>query len=227
MRIKIARGSKEDGIVIGNAFDKYGSSNPIVRKIMNGFDRELNKLVERVNPKDLHEVGCGEGYWIIQWYLRGINARGSDFSTQVINMAKENAVKNSLPEKLFSVRSIYDFDEEEDRAELIVCCEVLEHLENPEAALLNLQKITGKYVIISVPREPIWRILNMMRAKYLAELGNTPGHIQHWTKNGIVKLAANYFDVVEISTPFPWTMMLCRSRGFYEGEAWDRRFRLK
>jgi hypothetical protein len=30
-----------------------------------------------------------------------------------------------------------------------------------------------------VPREPIWRIGNMARGRYLGDLGNTPGHIQH------------------------------------------------
>lgn len=213
MKIEIAKGNKEDGVVIGNAFDKYGSSNPLVKKIMNGFDSELNKLIDKVNPKDVHEVGCGEGYWILQWHQKGINARGSDFSTQVIDMAKENAIKNKMPADMFSVRSIYDFCEA-DCAELIVCCEVLEHLEDPEAALLSLQKVTNKYIIISVPREPIWRILNMMRAKYITDLGNTPGHIQHWTKDEIVKLTANYFDILEVVSPFPWTMMLCCRKQF-------------
>lgn len=214
MKVEIAKGNKEGGVVIGNAFDKYGSSNPIVKIIMSGFDRELSKLVHKVNPKDVHEVGCGEGYWIIQWHQKGINVRGSDFSKQVIDMAKENAIKNRVPVSLFSVKSIYDLCEQ-DQAELIVCCEVLEHLESPEAAFRSLQKIATKYIIISVPREPIWRILNLMRAKYITDWGNTPGHIQHWTKNEIVKLATNYFDVIEIVTPFPWTMMLCRRKNLF------------
>ena len=36
--MKISNGFAEQGIVVGNTYDKYGSSNPIVRRIMRGFD---------------------------------------------------------------------------------------------------------------------------------------------------------------------------------------------
>jgi 2-polyprenyl-3-methyl-5-hydroxy-6-metoxy-1,4-benzoquinol methylase len=212
VEIKISKGNKEGGVVIGNAFDKYGSSNPLVKSLMGGFDRELNRLVRKVDPRDLHEIGCGEGYWVIRWHREGIRARGSDFSTQVIEIAKENAIKNDTPQNLFTIKSIYNLEKVADCAELIICCEVLEHLEDPDAALRNLQKVVSNYLIISVPREPIWRILNMLRAKYLTKLGNTPGHIQHWSRKKIVELVANYFDIVHVAAPFPWTMILCRNK---------------
>lgn len=211
MKIKIAKGNKQDGIVIGNAFDKYGSSNPVVKMIMRGFDDALSKFVNHVSPKEIHEVGCGEGYWVIKWRQQGINARGSDFSSEVIEIAKENAARANLSPELFAVKSVYHL-QKADSAELVVCCEVLEHLESPEAALQQLQQITGSHLIVSVPREPVWRMLNMLRAKYLRDFGNTPGHIQHWNKKQIVQLVQRYFDVVEVASPFPWTMMLCKNK---------------
>jgi len=63
-----------------------------------------------------------------------------------------------------------------------------------------------------VPREPIWRILNMARGKYWRALGNTPGHLQHWSRSGILGLLAEHFEIVEVRTPLPWTMVLCRAR---------------
>ena len=208
--MKISGGIKEDGIVIGNAYDKYGSKNPIVRWMMRGFNSSLSELVVKAAPKTIHEIGCGEGYWVMQWNQQGIDARGSDFSSKVIELARENAVDNGLDPDVYEQRSIYDVDTDHDSAELIVCCEVMEHLEHPEDGLRALQRIVKKHVILSVPREPIWCGLNIVRGKYLSKLGNTPGHIQHWSRLGFVKLVSNYFDVIEVKTPLPWTMILCR-----------------
>jgi len=208
--MKISGGLKEDGIVVGNTYDKYSSNNPIVRWMMKGFNDSLSELVSQVAPKTIHEIGCGEGHWVMQWNQQGIDARGSDFSSQVIEIACENAISKSIPANSYTQRSIYDVNSEKDSADLIVCCEVLEHLEYPGKALDALQEITEKYVILSVPREPIWCMLNMVRGKYVTKLGNTPGHIQHWSHASFVKLVEQYFDIVEVKTPFPWTMLLGR-----------------
>ncbi|WP_207642472.1 hypothetical protein, partial [Desulfosporosinus sp. I2] len=68
------------------------------------------------------------------------------------------------------------------------------------------------HIILSVPREPLWRILNLARGKYIPDLGNTPGHIQHWSKKSFLRLVNRYFDVLEVKSPLPWTMVLCRIR---------------
>lgn len=208
--MKISGGLKENGIVIGNTYDKYGSKNFIVQRIMKGFNASLSSLIEIAAPKSIHEIGCGEGYWVMQWNSRGISARGSDFSSQAINLARENARENKLSTTLFKQCNIYDVNSDNDSAELIVCCEVLEHLENPKDGLKALQEIVTDHLILSVPREPIWCALNMLRGKYLTKLGNTPGHLQHWSSMGFIKLISEYFDIVEVKHPLPWTMVLCR-----------------
>jgi 2-polyprenyl-3-methyl-5-hydroxy-6-metoxy-1,4-benzoquinol methylase len=210
MNLKISGGIKEDGIVVGNAYDKYGSQNPIVRWIMKGFADALSSLVIKVKPKTIHEIGCGEGYWVLDWNQQGIEARGSDFSEKVIALAHENAKDRGISPAIFAACSIYDIEPERDSADLIVCCEVLEHLEQPEAGLAALQRIATDYVVLSVPREPIWCALNLARGKYLTSLGNTPGHIQHWSTKTFIDLVGHYFDIVEVKTPLPWTMLLCR-----------------
>lgn len=210
--MKIAGGLKDDGIVVGNLTDKYGSKNFLIRKIMYGFHAALSELLIKVSPETIYEAGCGEGYWIIEWALQGFNARGSDFSEKVIELARMNAIAKGLSPDMFVVRDIYKLDPATDTADLIVCAEVLEHLEYPEEALRILQKITSGYIILSVPHEPIWRFLNILRLKYLGEFGNTPGHIQHWSRNSFVSMVERYFDVVEIRTPLPWIMILCRAR---------------
>lgn len=209
--MKISHGIEEDGVVVGNAYDKYGSENPLVKWIMDGFESTLAGFVSQVNPRTIHEVGCGEGYWVLDWLDKGVEARGSDFSETVISLAKSNAVTKGLNSSAFSVKSVYDLGKE-DSADLIVCCEVLEHLDSPEAGLEALQRCTPHHLILSVPREPLWRVLNLARGKYICELGNTPGHVQHWSTNKFVGLVGRYFEVVEIQQPLPWTMLLCRQK---------------
>lgn len=209
MGFKVSGGKSEEGVVFGNAFDKYGSKNPIVKWMMKGFDASLDNFVTRASPGSIHEVGCGEGFWVNKWNGQGLQAVGSDFSYDVIALARENATSAGLDPHVFNARSIYDLKPETDSADLIVCCEVMEHLDDPDQAMRVLQSLVKHYLIVSVPREPVWCALNMARGKYLKDFGNTPGHVQHWSKNAFIKFTGQYFRVLDVSSPFPWTMLLC------------------
>jgi ubiquinone/menaquinone biosynthesis C-methylase UbiE len=210
--MKIAGGLTERGVVVGNTYDKYGSRNPAVRWLMRGFSRALSDLVARAAPSSLHEVGCGEGYWVLRWSRQGLDARGSDFSAEAIGLARLNAAAQGVAEDRFQVRSVYELEPGRDRADLVVCCEVLEHLERPEEALRVLQRVAGRHLIFSVPREPVWRALNVARLRYVGSLGNTPGHLQHWSRAAFLRLLGRHFELLEVRSPLPWTMALCRLR---------------
>jgi 2-polyprenyl-3-methyl-5-hydroxy-6-metoxy-1,4-benzoquinol methylase len=212
MSLRLSKGQQEAGIVVGNTFDKYTSGNPLVRRLMGGFHSCLDALVTQAAPRTIHEVGCGEGYWTLRWHRQGYDSRGCDFSQAVIDLAQVNAVADGAPVELFRQRSIYDLDPSQDGADLLVCCEVLEHLEDPQLGLAALRSVVTDHLIISVPREPLWRILNLCRGEYIPQFGNTPGHLQHWSKRGFVKLLSPYFEVLAVRSPLPWTMALCRPR---------------
>ena len=207
--MKISGGQSENGIEIGNFYDKYNSKNPIVNILMQDFSRNLNSLVDATQTKDVHEVGCGEGYWVSEWASKGLKTQGSDFSSLAIDMAKEN-LKSLNQEADLKIKEIYDLTPEVDSATLVICCEVLEHLEQPRRALEALRNIAKPYLILSVPREPIWSILNMLRGKYWSNLGCTPGHIQKWSKSEFITLVGEYFEILETRSPLPWTMILCK-----------------
>ena len=207
----VAAGVEEDGVLAGNHYDKYGSRNPIVRRLMAGFENALDELVREAAARTVHEIGCGEGHWTIKWAGEGMNARGSDFSQQIIATAKDNAVRTGSQAQ-FRVASIYDLQRPADAAELVVCCEVLEHLEDPERALGVLSRLASPWLLASVPREPIWSAMNMARGKYLGALGNTPGHIQRWSTASFVRFLAARFEIITVRKPLPWTMVLARAR---------------
>jgi hypothetical protein len=66
------------------------------------------------------------------------------------------------------------------------------------------------HLLVSVPREPLWRMLNLARGAYWTSLGNTPGHLNHWSRRSFVELLSRHGEVVEARSPFPWTMLLVR-----------------
>ena len=194
----------------GNFYDKYGSRNPIVRILMNGFIREFDSLSRQARVTAAIEVGCGEGELSLRLARQGIAVRAYDISEDVIVEARKRASSRSISID-FEVASL-DQMRNVATAPLVVCCEVLEHLEHPHEGLEALESLTTNWLLASVPREPIWRILNLARGRYARELGNTPGHVNHWSKREFIAFVETRFQVVEIRCPLPWTMLLCRRR---------------
>ncbi len=193
----------------GNVYDKYGTSNPIARRLMTGFMAQLDELVELTGAAEAHEVGCGEGELAIRLARRGIRVRGTDAFPQVLDEARTRADAAGV-EIVFEATPVEQLEPARHGAELIVCCEVLEHLDDPERALDVLAGLARPWLIASVPREPLWRALNLARLSYVGELGNTPGHLNHWSKRDFVRFLTSRLEVVEVRTPTPWTMALCR-----------------
>jgi 2-polyprenyl-3-methyl-5-hydroxy-6-metoxy-1,4-benzoquinol methylase len=193
----------------GNVYDKYGTSNPVARRLMAGFMSQLDELVERTGASEAHEVGCGEGELAIRLASRGIRMRGTDAFPQVLEEARRRAAAASV-EIDFEATPVEELDPARHAAELVVCCEVLEHLGDPERALDVLASLARPWLLASVPREPLWRALNLARLSYVGELGNTPGHLNHWSRGEFVRFLTRRFEVVEVRSPTPWTMALCR-----------------
>ncbi|BCS90018.1 hypothetical protein PSDVSF_32600 [Pseudodesulfovibrio sediminis] len=197
--------------MVGNVTEKRGVSNPVSRYLVRQFDARIARIMTDLAPSTIMEVGCGEGE-MIKLALDNTAATivGADISDAVLATARKNvSSKRVRLEKM----SIYDIPiDQEFKAELVVCCEVLEHLEDPRAGLEKLHALTESHCLLSVPREPVWRALNMVRLAYLRDWGNTPGHLQHWSRRAFVNFVSELFEVTEVHTPLPWTIALCRKK---------------
>jgi len=197
-----------DGVVTGNTYDKYGSTNPVVRRLMARFDRDLDELLARAQPASVVDVGCGEGVLVQRWAKRlGAHARivGLDLEEESIQAGWARHREPNLSYEIMRGAEIPFAANEFDLASAI---EVLEHVPDPEATLAEMARCARGHLLASVPREPVWRMLNMARGAYVRELGNTPGHINHFSKRSFARLLARHGDVVELRSPFPWTMAL-------------------
>jgi len=194
----------------GNYYDKYAARNPLVRWMMRGFMAAFDDLVQLSGVSDrAMEIGCGEGELSIRLARGGMQVRSCDIADEAIVEARRRASLAGVG-VTFETCGIEAAVPGMGTAPLVVCCEVLEHLDDPLAALETLANISTDYLIVSVPREPLWRVLNMMRLRYVRELGNTPGHVNHWSRQGIIDLLSSRFEVLAVRSPLPWTMVLCR-----------------
>jgi 2-polyprenyl-3-methyl-5-hydroxy-6-metoxy-1,4-benzoquinol methylase len=198
-----------NGVVTGNTYDKYGSSNPVVRRLMGGFERTLQELFDRAAPATLLDVGCGEGVLVERWarQLGGGRVVGIDLEEESI---QAGWAERGAPNLEYRVMQAENLPFEENEFDLATAVEVLEHVPDPAHTLTEMGRCAERHLLVSVPREPLWRGLNMVRGAYISQLGNTPGHVNHWSRRSFVKLLSRYGDVIEVRSPFPWTMLLVR-----------------
>jgi len=197
----------ESGVVTGNTYDKYGSTNPVVRRLMTGFERDLDDLFELAAPRSLLDVGCGEGVLVHRWAGRLGEGRvvGMDLEEESIQAGWAERQAPNLEYRLMEGQELPFADGEFD---LACAIEVLEHVPDPQRTLTEMARCARRHLLVSVPREPLWRMLNMARGAYWTALGNTPGHLNHWSKTSFVELLSRHGEVVEVRSPFPWTMLL-------------------
>lgn len=207
--------SKHTRTEVGDLFtgvahaDKYQSGSWVAQKLVNNFMETILATVQQAGSADVHEVGCGEGHILGILATNNFKVRGCDISSESLTVARMESVKRNLAIPL-EKKSIYDLNADQDAADTVLCCEVLEHLTEPEEGLKKLLSITRKDLIISVPNEPVWHVLNMVRGKYLTALGNTPGHYQHWSKKQFTKFVAKHSNIISVKTPLPWILIHCR-----------------
>jgi len=198
-----------EGTVTGNTYDKYGSTNPVVRRLMAGFERTLDELFVRADPQSLLDVGCGEGVLTHKWAQRLGDKRivGIDLEDPAIQAEWEGRQAPNLEYRVMKAENLPFADGEFDVATAI---EVLEHVPDPAHTVAEMARVASGHLLVSVPREPLWRMLNMARGAYLKDLGNTPGHLNHWSKRSFAALLSQHGTVTEARSPFPWTMLLVR-----------------
>jgi 2-polyprenyl-3-methyl-5-hydroxy-6-metoxy-1,4-benzoquinol methylase len=190
----------------GNATDKYASGNPLTRRLLARFLDTLDASIRATAPDSILDVGCGEG--IVTERMAKLTAArtvGVDLGDQRL---RDHWGRREGPGLSFEAASAYDLPFEDDAFDCVCALEVLEHLERPRAALAELARVARGTLLLSVPREPIWRIVHMLAGRDLRQLGNTPGHVNHWSTRGFEQLVSEFGTITSVRRPFPWTMVV-------------------
>jgi ubiquinone/menaquinone biosynthesis C-methylase UbiE len=197
------------GVVIGNHTHKYTARNPAIRLLTERWVANLDRVLGQVSrdrsgraPELALEVGCGEGVIAARMHRRWDQVVALDLPD-----AGLRADWRGLPGPRFLHASALQLPFGDDQFDVVVAAEVLEHLPDPVRGLEEMARVGRRHLVLSVPREPIFRGCNLVAGRYVPDLGNTPGHLNHWSKRGFVRLVSQVAQVRDVTSPFPWTII--------------------
>ncbi len=193
--------------VAGNVYDKYGSANPIVRRLMASFYAAVDALVADASPSSVLDVGCGEG--VVTRRLAAAAAGrvvGLDLASPRLQAAWDGDA-GRVDYVVGDAQALPFADGEFDLVSLV---EMLQLVVEPDRALAEAARVARTAVLVTVPREPLWRALNVARGAYVRALGDTPGHLHHWSRRAIVDLVSTHARIVAVRSATPWTLVLAR-----------------
>ena len=189
---------------------KHESDNPIQRALIDNFHAKAVDMIRRARPSTILEVGCGEGYVLSALVEAGIDAElnGVELNERAVRVAKQRLGDRATIE----LQDARELASDGRRFDMVMMLEVLEHIPDPAQMLPILDSLTNGWLLLSVPWEPIFRGLNLMRLKNVSRLGNDPEHVNHWGRRGFERFVRERFDIIEMPQVFPWTMVLARTR---------------
>jgi len=184
---------------------KYTTRNPVARWLIRRFLDTVCRFVAEAAPKQALEVGCGGGFVLqhLRQALPWLTLDGLDLDQKAL----EHARRLNPGVRLFQ-GDLSGLGIRPGAYDLVLCLEVLEHLRDPERALLELRRIMRRSCLLSVPREPFFQLASLLRGKHLKSLGNHPGHLQRWSGKSFVNFCRHHLAVERVAYPFPWTLVL-------------------
>ena len=193
------------GVVIGNHTQKYRARNPAIRWLTSRWVANLDQLFTRLHPSGpgagrVLEVGCGEGV-----IADTLTRRFGEVVALDLPDAGLRADWRHYPGPRFLHASAHALPFADDQFDVVVAAEVLEHLPDPQLGLAEMARVGRRHLVLSVPHEPIFRGCNLATGRYVRDLGNTPGHLNHWTRRGFIRFVSQVADIRAVTSPFPWT----------------------
>lgn len=176
-------------------YEKYMTKNPLKRKMVERLNKKIvgyvQQICEQIREKDKDKVvkildaGCGEGFItdLLARNVENVELIGLEYTREAIDIAKA-----ANQEISFVQGDIYAIPFEKNEFDLVLCTEVLEHLERPDRALRELTRVASHTILLTVPSEPWFCMGNLLTLKNVSRFGNPIDHINHWTYGGFKKI---------------------------------------
>jgi SAM-dependent methyltransferase len=190
-------------------YEKFRTGNPVVKRLIDRFYGRIGAIVRPLEAESLLDAGCGEGETLARL--------GQDLPRRVaavdVDPAAAEFTAARIPMADVRTGSIGELPYPDDSFDLVLCLEVLEHVEDPAAALADLARVARRDLIVSVPDEPWFRLGSLARGRYVRTLGNHPEHLNHLTPRSLRRLLSTQLEVVSLRRSLPWLIAHCRVPG--------------
>jgi len=186
---------------------KHISGNPLQRWLLDRFHTAAAEMLADLRATAVLDAGCGEGFGMQAVLGEHARAVGLDYSVAAVRLARAQNMAAS-----FASGDVTRLPFADGAFDLVLCMEVLEHLVVPEAGLAELCRVSQRWLLLSVPNEPLFRGANFLRGKNVHAWGNAPEHLNHWSSRSFTRFVAQQCQITQVRRSFPWTIALCRVR---------------
>lgn len=204
-------GPETPDVVIGNHHHKYGSGNPLIRFLTERFLDALDELLDGAEADGgvtrILEVGCGEGEIAERLRDRFPHATVTALDLPDAGLREQWGPRQGVG---FLHGDAHRLPFADDAFDLVVAVEVCEHLSHPWSGLEEMARVCSRNLVVSVPREPMFRLGNFLTGRHVGAFGNTPGHLNHWGTPGFLRFVSQQAAVADIRLPVPWTAVRAR-----------------
>ncbi len=186
-------------------YKKHTTKSFLQQLLIDRFFSVLFSEIKKLHPESILDVGCGEGFTLQRLKDKGIAKKleGIEYLSRAIEIGNQ-----IHPDLKLRQGDIYNLPYKDNEFDLVLCTEVLEHLEDPRRALKELKRVAKRYCVISVPNEPWFMLGNFLRGKNVSRWGNDIEHIQHWTHSGIKRFVGKELAIIVAHTPLPWCILV-------------------
>ena len=149
------------------------------------FQREVYQraayLMQEHHWQTVLDIGCGSGYKLAH-YLGHFDATGVDFSPAIDQAMVDHPQHTWI--------NAEDFIAAHHQADMIICADVLEHVEDPDAFIKSVISVRGwKCILISTPER------NKRRGRLHYGPPPNPAHYREWSMPELKRFIQRYSPV--------------------------------
>jgi SAM-dependent methyltransferase len=190
---------------------KYSNKNPVQRLVLDRFFDAVVREIRTLRPRSTLDFGCGEGLFLQKLKDRGLvldGFCGIDLRADALEHAR-----NLHPEYRFECVDLLRWNRPAASFDLVIASEVLEHMPEPASVLARLTHFSRQHLLLTVPWEPWFRLMNLLRGRDIGRLGNHPEHVNLWSFSGFCRFLESHVRIVRAYTVFPFTVVVAATRG--------------